>query len=56
MARKDLRLMIEEAQRGGLSLAIVPALWPRLLDEGMSRGEGALDVAAAMRVPGLPAR
>ena len=55
MARKDLRLMLEEAERGGLSLAIVPAL-AALLDEGMSRGEGALDVAAAMRVPGLPAR
>ncbi len=51
MARKDLRLMIEEAARGGQTLAMVPAL-ARLLDEGIARGEGHLDVAAAVRVPG----
>ncbi len=50
MARKDLRLMVEEAARGGQALAMVPAL-AKLLDEGIARGEGALDVAAAMRVP-----
>lgn len=51
MARKDLRLMVEEAARGGQSLAMVPAL-AALLDAGIARGEGALDVAAAVRVPG----
>lgn len=51
MARKDLRLMVEEAARGGQTLAMVPAL-AALLDAGIARGEGALDVAAAVRVPG----
>ncbi|MFO1270483.1 MAG: NAD(P)-binding domain-containing protein [Rubrivivax sp.] len=50
MARKDLRLMIEEAARGGQTLALVPAL-AAVLDAGIARGEGALDVAAAVRVP-----
>lgn len=50
MARKDLRLMIEEAARGGQALAMMPAL-AALLDAGIARGEGSLDVAAAMRVP-----
>ena len=39
MARKDLRLMVEEAARGGQTLAMVPAL-AALLDEGIARGEG----------------
>jgi 3-hydroxyisobutyrate dehydrogenase len=51
MARKDLRLMVEEAARGGQELAMVPAL-AKLLDEGIARGEGQLDVAAGMRVVG----
>lgn len=51
MARKDLRLMIEEAARGGQALAVIPAL-AALLDAGIARGEGALDVAAAVRVTG----
>lgn len=51
MARKDLRLMVEEAARGGQTLVMVPAL-AALLDAGIARGEGALDVAAAVRVPG----
>jgi 3-hydroxyisobutyrate dehydrogenase len=51
MARKDLRLMVEEAARGGQTLAMVPAL-AKLLDEGIARGEGHLDVAAGVRVPG----
>jgi 3-hydroxyisobutyrate dehydrogenase len=50
MARKDLRLMVEEAARGGQTLAMVPAL-AALLDEGIERGEGHLDVAAGVRVP-----
>lgn len=51
MARKDLRLMVEEAARGGQQLAMIPAL-AALLDAGIARGEGALDVAAAVRVRG----
>jgi 3-hydroxyisobutyrate dehydrogenase len=50
MARKDLRLMIEEAQRGGVDLVVAPAV-AALLDAGLARGEGALDVAAAARMP-----
>jgi 3-hydroxyisobutyrate dehydrogenase len=50
MARKDLRLMQEEAARGGQALAIIPAL-AALLDAGIARGEGAWDVAAGVRVP-----
>ena len=50
MARKDLRLMVEEAARGGQTLAMIPGL-AKLLDEGIARGEGQLDVAAGMRVP-----
>jgi 3-hydroxyisobutyrate dehydrogenase len=50
MARKDLRLMVEEAARGGQTLAMIPSL-VALIDEGLARGEGQLDVAAAMRVP-----
>ncbi|MFO1222181.1 MAG: NAD(P)-binding domain-containing protein [Burkholderiaceae bacterium] len=49
MARKDVRLMIEEAARGGQALAMMPAL-AALLDAGVERGEAALDVAAAVRV------
>lgn len=49
MARKDLRLMLDEAQRGGQALFVVPAL-AAMLDAGIARGEGALDVVAAARV------
>ena len=49
MARKELRRMVEEAERGGQTLAMVPAL-AALLDEGIERGEGHLDVAAVVRV------
>lgn len=51
MARKDLRLMLEEAQRGGQSLFVVPAL-AAMLDAGIARGEGALDMVAAARIAG----
>jgi 3-hydroxyisobutyrate dehydrogenase-like beta-hydroxyacid dehydrogenase len=51
MARKDLRLMVEEAARGGQAPTMVPAL-AALLDEGIQRGEGHLDVAAGVRVRG----
>ena len=42
--------MVEEAARGGQTLAMVPAL-AKLLDEGLARGEGQLDVAVGVRVP-----
>ena len=50
MARKDVRLMIEEAQRGGVDLMLMPGL-AALFDAGIARGEGALDCAAAARMP-----
>jgi 3-hydroxyisobutyrate dehydrogenase len=49
MARKDLRLMIEEAKAHGMTLAITPAV-AALLDEAIANGAGALDVSAAARV------
>lgn len=49
MARKDLRLMIDEAARGGVDLVVIPAL-AALFDAAIARGEGALDVVAAARV------
>jgi len=54
MARKDLRLMMEEARRGGIELAVVPAV-AALLDAAIARGEGALDIGAAVRSPGMKA-
>jgi 3-hydroxyisobutyrate dehydrogenase len=50
MARKDLRLMIEEARRGDMELFVVPAV-AALYDAAIARGEGALDSAAAARIP-----
>ena len=50
MARKDVRLMIEEAQRGGVELFVMPGV-AAMFDAAIARGEGALDVAAAARVP-----
>ena len=50
MARKDVRLMMEEAARAGVDLCITPAM-AALFDAGLARGEGALDVAAAARMP-----
>jgi 3-hydroxyisobutyrate dehydrogenase len=50
MARKDVRLMIEQAQRGGVDLYVMPGV-AAMLDAGIARGEGALDVAAAARAP-----
>jgi hypothetical protein len=42
---------LKRAARGGQTLAVIPAL-AALLDEGIARGEGQLDVAAGVRVPG----
>ena len=50
MARKDVRLMIEEAQRGGVDLFVMPGV-AAMFDAAISRGEGALDAAAAARAP-----
>jgi 3-hydroxyisobutyrate dehydrogenase len=50
MARKDVRLMIEEAQRHGVDLAVMPAV-AALQDAAIGRGEGALDSSAAFRWP-----
>lgn len=50
MARKDVRLMIEEAARGGVDLAVMPAV-AALFDAAIARGEGDLDVTAAARYP-----
>jgi 3-hydroxyisobutyrate dehydrogenase-like beta-hydroxyacid dehydrogenase len=50
MARKDLRLMIEEAQRHGVDLAVIPAVMA-LYDAALERGEEALDASAAARYP-----
>lgn len=50
MARKDVRLMIEEAARHGVDLAVMPAV-AALQDAAIARGEGALDTSAAFRWP-----
>lgn len=50
MARKDLRLMIEEAQRGGVELFVMPGV-AAMFDAAIARGESALDASAAARVP-----
>jgi 3-hydroxyisobutyrate dehydrogenase len=50
MARKDVRLMIEEAARGGMSLPVMQGV-ATMYDESIARGEGALDTVAAARVP-----
>lgn len=50
MARKDVRLMMEEAQRGGVDLFVMPGV-AAMFDAALARGEGALDAAAAARMP-----
>jgi 3-hydroxyisobutyrate dehydrogenase len=49
-ARKDVRLMIVEAARGGVDLFVMPGVAARF-DAAIARGEGALDAAAAARAP-----
>ena len=49
MARKDVRLMIEEAGRGGVELFVMPGV-AAMFDAAIARGEGALDAAAAARM------
>jgi 3-hydroxyisobutyrate dehydrogenase len=50
MARKDVRLMIEEAARHGVELGVMPAV-AALQDAAIARGEGAMDTSAAFRWP-----
>ncbi|RLS32014.1 MAG: NAD(P)-dependent oxidoreductase [Planctomycetota bacterium] len=50
MARKDVRLMIEEAARGGVELTVMPAVAKRY-DEALATGEANLDCAAPFRWP-----
>ena len=50
MARKDVRLMLEEAQRGGVDLFVMPGV-AAMFDAAIARGEGALDATAAARMP-----
>jgi len=50
MARKDVRLMIEEAARGGVELYVMPGV-AAMFDAAIARGEGSLDASAAARVP-----
>jgi 3-hydroxyisobutyrate dehydrogenase len=50
VARKDVRLMIEEAARHGVDLAVMPAV-AALQDAAIARGEGAWDTTAAFRWP-----
>lgn len=50
MARKDVRLMIEEARRHGVDLYVMPGV-ATMFDAAIARGEGALDAAAAARMP-----
>jgi 3-hydroxyisobutyrate dehydrogenase len=50
MARKDVRLMIEEAQRGGVDLFVMPGV-AAMFDAAIARGEAAYDASAAARAP-----
>jgi len=50
MARKDVRLMIEEAARHGVRLELMPLI-AGLYDQAIARGEGSLDTTAAFRFP-----
>jgi 3-hydroxyisobutyrate dehydrogenase len=50
MARKDVRLMVEEAGRNGVRLELMPLI-AELYDRAIARGEGALDTTAAFRFP-----
>ena len=45
MARKDLRLMLEEAERHGAELLVVPGV-AAMLDAALARGDGASDMVA----------
>jgi 3-hydroxyisobutyrate dehydrogenase len=50
MARKDLRLMMEEAARGGIELELIPRV-AALLDSAIGSGHGDRDVVVAAALP-----
>jgi 3-hydroxyisobutyrate dehydrogenase len=50
MARKDVRLMIDEAKRHNVALAVMPSV-AALYDQAIARGEGDRDTTAAFRFP-----
>jgi 3-hydroxyisobutyrate dehydrogenase len=49
MARKDVRLMLEEARRHGAELRVLPGV-AAMLDAALERGDGALDMVAMAKV------
>jgi 3-hydroxyisobutyrate dehydrogenase len=51
MARKDARLMIEEADAHGVTLALLPAI-AAAFDDAIARGYGSLDSTAVARLDG----
>ena len=51
MARKDTRLMIEEAQSHGVTLAILPSI-AAAFDDAIKRGYGTLDSTAIAKLDG----
>ena len=50
MARKDVRLMIDEAASHGVALAVMPSV-AALYDAAIARGESGRDTSAAFRYP-----
>jgi 3-hydroxyisobutyrate dehydrogenase len=50
MARKDVRLMIEEGVRHDIALAVMPSV-AKLYDDAIARGEGGRDHTGAFRFP-----
>jgi 3-hydroxyisobutyrate dehydrogenase len=51
MARKDVRLMIEEAKRHGVDLGVLPAV-AAVQDAAIAKGYGALDTSAIAKLDG----
>jgi 3-hydroxyisobutyrate dehydrogenase len=51
MARKDVRLMVEEAQRYGVQLGVMPAI-AAVFDDAIARGYGAEDSGAIAKLDG----
>jgi 3-hydroxyisobutyrate dehydrogenase len=51
MARKDVRLMIEEARRHGVTLGVMPAV-AATMDDAIARGYGADDSGSIARLDG----
>ena len=49
MARKDVRLILEQSARGGEKMYLMPGV-AALLDAGIARGDGSLDSSAAARL------